>query len=830
MNLYLDDLDDLDDGFRKEAAYGSRLSETPENWPQELTSELYKQLPFLSDYEMNVNLDRVDPQRGFAFGYADVSNKTERPETEHGDMGIPHLRIPLIVKEKSAKPFSVYLDGEHVMPLNEERIREALFNPGTFDISGQAPRDPSLVEPLMPPTRSGAGYGGEYKMASADPAYLAGQGFAQSLVKTAGKDEHKEHSKVWGWRGYKPEHAAAVGGAMGAGTGAIYGDLYHKLLGKHGKRGLNKGRGKWRAGGAAIGAGLTAASAYHASKSKRSVPFETAAKKKHASVLHAIAPTLRENDVEAFIEKLAENPSIKAGLIRAGVAHDLIEVLDNTKRASADERLAYVAESIEPSVVTLHKLPGGDFLVKSANVDALNPQDMQGQVVPGQEAAQAIGPQNAQAMVPGQTATVTANPVPPPQEEQPDRRKLVDEFGEYKVIDAMGNTLFGWVFPETLAWDGSFTPQPIALFSNGSSFATQDSVVGELVGKGTNLPSDRPLGDGVFYTVKGGDAVATGPITVKSMMAGPDGLPKLVCHDLFGNQIQVSMTEGLANPQRITDVEYAIPTSWKFMRLNNQTQLQGGGQDMTADAAPEGVPGGQSDAPAAAPAQPGAGAAPKKPAPKKDAKPAQKKDKPTVQVNVGEKAKKEKTSAVLWYNGGFNIQGGCGLDKLAADYRYDMSPVDAEFMLGLLGVDGLTAKLKVAEARRTGSVKLAGLKTITLLSERFQEATKTASALASQVPDLRLDLTKEAAALDDKDTVNNLLALNFVNPENLETFIGYIPELEETTEKLAEMLLFSYLGMNQLPEGAISRSMKGMEEVLVNLKNLSETDAGSEEE
>jgi hypothetical protein len=447
---------------------------------------------------------------------------------------------------------------------------------------------------------------------------------------------------------------------------------------------------------------------------------------------------------------------------------------------------------------------------------------MQGQVVPGQEAAGMIGEQNAQAMVPGQTATIVPEPIEldAPFEE---RAKPVDEFGEYKVIDAMGNQLMGWVFPETLAWDGSFTKQPMAVFSNGSSFAVQDSVVGELVGKSTNLPAEaHPVGEGVLYMTGNGNAICTQPLTVKSALAGPDGLPKLTCLDMMGQHFMISFAEGLAQPQRISDMEYAFPKHWKFMRLNNQTQLQGGGNaemggDQTEDM--EQDMGGLSDAPKSAKPQ-------AKSSDKKPDKSKAKKEKPTVQVNVGEQVKKEKTSAVLWYNGGFNIDGGCGLRKIAAADRFDMSPVDAEFMLGLLGVDGLVAKQKVAEARRKGSVKLAGLKTVTLLSERYAGAEKRASSLLAKVPDLRKDLTKEAAGLQDTSTVNNVLALNFINPENLDTFINYIPELEETSEKLAEMLLFSYLGMNDLPEGAITRSMRGVEDVLTGLKNLAET--GSE--
>lgn len=803
-------------GFLKEAAYAARVSETPENWPQELSSELYKQLPFLSDYEVNVNLDRVDPQRGAAFGYADVANKTERPEVEHDEHGMPHMRIPLIIESRAVRPFSTVLDGERVLPLTEDRVRETLFNPNTFDISSQPPRDPSLVEPLMPPTRSGVGMGGETKMASADPEMLKTAGIRDRIYgairREAGKGAKKEMKK------YIP-HAAAAGAGV-VGTAAVGG----YAAGRKGAKDEIKKSKEKKSGIIEIHVHKPAEQPLAAGTNDAIKSPKAAPKVKKASLLQTIAPTITEEARSEFIDKLASDAYVRAGLKK--VAESLVEVFDKTKRASAEDMLAHIAGAIEPTVVTFMKLPGGDFLVKQAAFNAVNPQGVQGQVVPGAEVGEAMGQENAQAMMPGQTATVVANPIDLDQPWE-ETAEIVEQFGEYKVQDTMGNTLMGWVFPKSLAWDGSFSPSDISIFSNGSAFAMQDSIAGEMIGKSTALPSDHPQGEGVLYMTQGGNAICTQPFTIKSAMAGPDGLPKLICSDVMGQQFQVSFVEGLSNPTRMSDIEYAFPKNWNFMRLNNQTQLQGGGMggsgNMDPEADMEADMGGMSDKPKSSKSK---AKSPDKKGNKKDDKKESKSETggTKVTVNVGDKAKKEKTSAVLWYNGGYNIDGGCGLHKIAADLRFDMSPVDAEFMLGLLGVDGITAKEKVAEARRKGSVKLAGLLTLTTLAERYAEAEKTAAAILAEVPDLRKDLIKEAAALEDKGTIDNLLALNFVNPENLSTFVSYLPELEETSEKLSEMLLYNYLGQNELPEQAIYRSMKAVEEVITGLKAVAATE------
>jgi hypothetical protein len=815
MKLYKDTLPSKDLGLKKTAGFAARLSEKPDNWPQELTSDLYKQLPYLSDYEVNVNLDRVDAQRGYGFGYADVHNKTERPEQEHNEAGMPHIRVPLVIQDRAVKPFSTFMDGEKVLPLNENRIREHLFNPQSFDLSTSPPRDPSMVENLMPPHRSGIGMGGDYKMASVDERLFAELSGAKE--KTAFKhisDEQwkalrgsLEMQKVLEEYGGDHNHPAVEDALVGLAVKHYgfhpkphpppahkvqeYKNKQHEKRQKAAEKQTEKAKKDMEKGTKLI------SGAQGGAKKPAGNPLKTPSHgiKKTGSILLDIASTIREKDAQAFVEKVASDPTLQAGFQRSGVSDLLIEVFDKTARVESDERFVAIADGIEPSVITIQKLPGGDFLVKSANNQAFVPgQEAQGQVVPGQEMAQSIGGDQAQAMQPGQTATAVApqqdeqeeqaGPAPegpppslaggvsetaehPPEDGTETPAVVAEQFGEYLVQDLMGNSVMGWVFPQTLAWDGDFSPQPIALFTNGSAYAVQDAVAGEMIGKSVGLPSVNPRGEGIFYMVDRTGAKATAPVTVHGGMTGPDGSESYTCSDVMGNQFKVTMSPGLTAPQRISDNDYALPKAWKFMALGaSQTQL---------------VPD------------------------------------PT-QMNKAASVRAMQNSVTLFWNGAFNLEGGCGIEKLSSDYRYDLDGVSAEFMLGLLGVNGADIKSKLASARKRGHIKLSGLRGITLFSERYQEKKKEAAALWQQIPNLARDLIKEAAALDDEGTVDKVLALNFINPENLSTFIDYTPELEECSEKLAEMLLSSYLGMKEIPEGAVERSMKNLEEVVLSLK------------
>jgi hypothetical protein len=79
---------------------------------------------------------------------------------------------------------------------------------------------------------------------------------------------------------------------------------------------------------------------------------------------------------------------------------------------------------------------------------------------------------------------------------------------------------------------------------------------------------------------------------------------------------------------------------------------------------------------------------------------------------------------------------------------------------------------------------------------------------------------KEASAIDDADTTDKVLAMNFINPENIETFAKYLPELDQAAKKLAELLIGVRLGIGSVDEGAVERAMKGLERVIEGLKLL----------
>ena len=83
-----------------------------------------------------------------------------------------------------------------------------------------------------------------------------------------------------------------------------------------------------------------------------------------------------------------------------------------------------------------------------------------------------------------------------------------------------------------------------------------------------------------------------------------------------------------------------------------------------------------------------------------------------------------------------------------------------------------------------------------------------------------MDLTKEASLLTGPDTVDSVLSLNFITPENIQGYVDSLPELEQAASKLAELLVGIRLGLSDIPEPAVASSMRGIERAITGLKKL----------
>lgn len=150
------------DLFRGEklASAISRMPDDQKKWPAHIYSELLRELPFLAQYDVEIVLDRTDPEAGAALGYAQVRNRTQsRPQDNISSPG-NIIRVPIVVQDRRLQKFYIFEAGKQTYPLTEERVQQAMLNPAIFDTdASRVPTSASLIDQMYPPYQQRQGFG-----------------------------------------------------------------------------------------------------------------------------------------------------------------------------------------------------------------------------------------------------------------------------------------------------------------------------------------------------------------------------------------------------------------------------------------------------------------------------------------------------------------------------------------------------------------------------------------------------------------------------------------------------------------------------------------------
>lgn len=185
---------------------------------------------------------------------------------------------------------------------------------------------------------------------------------------------------------------------------------------------------------------------------------------------------------------------------------------------------------------------------------------------------------------------------------------------------------------------------------------------------------------------------------------------------------------------------------------------------------------------------------------------------------------------------GHNQYSMRGVDKYASAMGVDKTCMDSaqvKFLLASLGCPQDKLAMAFDHMSKHGRAEFHGLRPVPLVAEKVAKARPLAAKLASIANGLRCNLWKEASllqgfskkasALENSQTVDALLSLNFVNPNNVSKYVGKVPSLKAAISHLASCLLASRLGMKEIPELAASTAMIRLVEVVDGLEKLKAT-------
>ena len=171
------------------------------------------------------------------------------------------------------------------------------------------------------------------------------------------------------------------------------------------------------------------------------------------------------------------------------------------------------------------------------------------------------------------------------------------------------------------------------------------------------------------------------------------------------------------------------------------------------------------------------------------------------------------------------------LMKIAGINGAELGTNDAFMSLQIMGVDQEMAKtaMKVAINRASDDsvadkeVKIFGVRddyiNMSVLDDLKKEA-NVRNLFKEFCDNLRVDLVKEASALDDPEAVDVVLSLNFVNEDSLKGYVDNIKEMKKVAGKLAELLVASRMGLSNVEESAVKKSMEGLETVVDGLEQV----------
>ncbi len=348
------------------------------------------------------------------------------------------------------------------------------------------------------------------------------------------------------------------------------------------------------------------------------------------------------------------------------------------------------------------------------------------------------------------------------QEQIPDL-DFVKEAGVYDLVLPGGETTRSLVF-DVQSLSGVPMSVKLALSNSGSSF--QNDIAGVKLAQLDNIPKvgDAVVrGTGVFHM--GGSTVSE-PLTILNRIDREGRESIYHCSDTFGVPYTLTKTSAAKVPIQVEEGHYLIPSSYGWVELTKEAKFL-------------------SD--------------------------------PYVIQKMASVVDEFKSVTVLAAGNEFSFSGGCGVEKLASE---DVKYPRALLIMGLLGASPDDARNMLKEASENISVTFVPGRSI-----EESSITKTAVQTFSDedisfMPEL--DFLKLAAALRNQhDTVDTVLSLNFVTPENLAAYVEYSDVLEECLGKLSEMLIGVRMGVPDIKENAVLSALKGMTKVVDGLKELS---------
>lgn len=350
-----------------------------------------------------------------------------------------------------------------------------------------------------------------------------------------------------------------------------------------------------------------------------------------------------------------------------------------------------------------------------------------------------------------------------------------DEFGHYAVRTKTGVSVEGVVIPHVVDFDQQ--RRPLKMFLGKTLSTVQPEISGvHIENSSFTIKGSMPkVGQtGTFVFIKGPKAVATIPVTVTSI-CGDGCCVCLKVTDLQGVPLKLKISPTSEHALRIIpsgEREYLLPTSMKWIAMEDFGEITNSQEDY-------------------------------------------------IMKSAQSKLTVDPVKLISTGYGHFAIKG---LDKYAAACGWDPSMLEryqVKFLMTSLGAPQVKIAKAIKQASAIGSSEIHNLKKTMLSQEKVASAMPLAKELSETVERrFKADLIKVAGYMENTQTIDAMLSLNFVTPDNISKYVSKIPQFKGAISSLCGCLLASRLGMKEIPEQSASSALVRLLEVVDGLERL----------
>lgn len=384
------------------------------------------------------------------------------------------------------------------------------------------------------------------------------------------------------------------------------------------------------------------------------------------------------------------------------------------------------------------------------------------------------------------------------------------------VLSDAGDALKGYFCDNV--YDPNGKKAEADLFFNGDCFAYQNSIVGEPVEGEFDL-KEGSLSKGTWGTfayLREGGLATLRPFRVLSVTIR-DGKAYIRAQDLYARNITYVITPGVEKIVNLTNNQsleigsewngnaYAIPKNFKFIHLGSRVTLIDDPVEMQRKIdrklVVHGLPG------------------------------EMKKD-----MLLGFDSRLPHTVNIKYSDGNYSMSGEVLVPITKADTPVYLNPAEALYYLVILGASVSSAARILDRARELENITVSNCKDLNVGVTKLSTAKKLEKMFDEACSELNKDLLKEAAEismatlryphektagdLTKEDSVDVILSLSFINPENLSTYLANLERLEQAEDDLAQLLLLVRLGLDNVNETAVVNAMRNLSEVNEDLRFL----------